>query len=453
MPDVKVKLAAAGRTLKAPRVASRFSKPITLASLFLLALATRTYKLDEMPYFPEGFPWLGGNPEGLYLDEVTYLKISQNLFDRLSLYQPPFFLLFMNLSVKAFGSPYAVRLPPAIASSFVAVLIYLVSMRKFKSCSASILSSLYFIAMTPAFIYNRMAFLENGVALFLLASYYCLLLYDECGRGRWLYLSGAFAALSTLTKINGLVAPLFLMAYSLHKAFLTKAFKPIVLAFSPFVFPLAVLPILGSWRMWLIGYVGRESSAWQFLIINTMPSGYLTEFLGYLRPEYWYIFAYFALAYIAVKEYEKVSDVILMITSFIGLCLLIWGISSYYLIVLQPFLAIPVGYALKKMLRMQPHVATLFILFIYAPMVITFNIAYFGEGPYPRYDLIIYALKILTVGAPLATATWLFIRGKKVSETWRMLFNGAVLSLFLVLLFVGSYLAPVFYPHYFNIKG
>jgi len=454
MPDLRVKFTAAGVALKAP---SFWRTPIILASLFLLALATRTYRLYSFPYFPEEEPWLGLNPVGLYGDEVGLLRFSEGLFDTPTLYAPPLFLLLQNLSVKALGSPYAVRVPSAIVSSLIAVLVYLVSMRKFRSRSVSIASALYFIAMFPAFIYNRMAFLENGVALFLLVSYYCLLVHEGCRKGRWLYLSGIFAALAALSKINGVVAPLFFVAYSLHKGFFKDALKPVILSFAlSIIFPLTVLLLMGldlsaMASQWWIGMVGKEISAWEYFIISSMPSGWLMWFTGYLRPEYWYIFAYFSLAYLAVKEHEKVSDVVLLIVSFAGLCLLIWGIGSYYIIIVQPFFAMPVGYAIKRMLRMQPQVAMMFILFIYAPMAVTFNIAVFGGGTYPRIDLLIYLLKLLSIGLLLAPAFYLLIKGHEVSEIKRILLNGAVIGLFLTLLLIGSYLTPAFYPHYLNV--
>jgi len=463
MPDVKVKLTVAGVALKAPGFVRRVYKPAILTSLFLIALTTRTYRLYSIPYFPKEAPWMGGDPKGLYCDEAyVWLRFAENLFNRLPLYQPPLFLLFLNLAVRAFGSPYAVRLPSAIAASLTAVLVYLVSMRKFRSRAASVASSLYFIAMFPAFIYNRMAFLENGVALFLLALYYCLLAYEGCKKGRWLYLSGLLAVLGALSKVNGVVAPLFLLAYSLHKGSFRKSLKPIVLVFAvSTVFPLTVLLVtrldLSDIGQWGIGNVGMETSAWQFFIINTMPSGFLTWFLGYLRPEYWYIFAYFALAYLAVKEHEKFSDVILLIASFVGLSLLVsYGIGSYYIIILQPFFAMPVGYGLTKMLRMQPHAAMMFILFIYAPMAMTFNISVFGEGIYPRFDFLVFLLKLLFIGLPLASAFYLLIKGHEGSEIRRllirMLFNGAIIGLFLTLLLIGSYLTPAFYPHYLSVR-
>ena len=467
MADLRVKFTAAGVALKAPSFGRRFYTPMILASLFLLALATRTYRLDGFPYFPEEEPWLGSNPDGLYRDEVGYLQMSESLFERLPVYQPPLFLLLMKLSVKAFGSPYAVRLPSAVAASLTTVLIYLVSMRKLGSRGASVASSLYFVAMFPAFVYNRMAFLENGVALFLLASYYCLLLYEGCGKERWLYLSGLLAALSVLSKINGVVAPLFFLAYSLQKGFFTKALKVIALVFAMtvvsflaalFLTGLDLTPLFAMGTkpsavagQWWIGMVGRETSAWQFFIINTMPSGFLMWFLGYLRPEYWYIFAYFAIAYLAVKDYEKVSDVVLLIGAFVGLCLLIWGVGSYYIIIVQPFFAIPVGYAIIRMLRMQPQVAMMFILFIYAPMAMTFNIAVFGEGTYPRIDLLICLLKLLSIGVVLVPAFYLLIKGHEVGEVKRILLNGAVIGLFLTILLIGSYLTPAFYPHYLSV--
>jgi len=300
--------------------------------------------------------------------------------------------------------------------------------------------------MTPAFVYNRMVFLENGVALSILALYYCLINYQDCKKMKWLYLASAFSVISMLSKINGIVAPIFFLAYSLQKHMFRKASKPILTAFSSFIFPAVVLLLRGSLAQWKIGRVGRELSAWQFLIINSMPSGFLMNFNGYLKPEYWYLFACFCIAYGAIKEKEKLEDIILMIVLFVGLCLIAGILGSYYLIVIQPFLAIPVGYTLNKMIKMSPMAAATFILFIYAPMTITLLITALAGSPFIGFNDQVYMLKILTIGGPLAGALLLFIRGDKVNEKWRVLFNRTIITLFLVLLVVGSYLVPAFYP-------
>jgi hypothetical protein len=53
------------------------------------------------------------------------------------------------------------------------------------------------------------------------------------------------------------------------------------------------------------------------MFFNTMPSGYVTRWGDYLRPEYWYLFAYFALAYLTVIDREKILDVLLILASFL----------------------------------------------------------------------------------------------------------------------------------------
>ena len=451
--NIKIKLSTAGLNLKTPRLLKRLQNPIILLLIFLLALTTRTYQLNTLPYFPQRYPWLGSNPPGLYRDETGYLKIAQNLFENPTLYQPPLFLLFINLSLRIFSSPYSARLPSALASSITAALIYATSKKLFKNQTAAILSALYYTAMTPAFIYNRMILLENGVTPFLLAMYYSLLKYKENPKERWLYSASILAALSTLSKINGVIAPFFLLAYSLQKNILKKTLKPLTIAFSPLAFVAMVLATRGSLKQWWMGMTGRETSAWQFLIINSMPSRHLPMFLGYLRPEYWYLFTYFTIAYLATKEKEKVTDTVLMILLYISLCLMMWGLGSYHLIILQPFFALPVGQAVKKMLKMHPLLTAAFILFIYAPMTVTFNMIAFTGHPFIGFNNKIYTLKILTVGGPLTAAFWLSIKNNKTNKKWRTLLNAVTITLFLTILITGSYLIPAFYPHYFSIKN
>jgi len=69
-----------------------------------------------------------------------------------------------------------------------------------------------------------MAFLENGVALFLTATYFCALQHQEKTR-KWLYTAAVTAVLSTLSKINGIIAPFFFLAYVLKNHALKKRSK------------------------------------------------------------------------------------------------------------------------------------------------------------------------------------------------------------------------------------
>ena len=447
---------------------------ILVPIILILALFSRLYRLNDFPYFPiSDYPWVGtdsGALKGLYIDERVYSNLATNLINNPSsptLYQPWLQLFMVGASVSVLGqTPFAVRLPSAVMSSISVVLVYLICVKIFKSRLAASISSLYLIVMTPAIILNRMNFLENGVTLFFLGSFLCLLQYSEKNERKYLVLGSIFAGLSVFCKINGLIAPIFLLLYLMRERKLRENIKPIALLSIPALLFLIIVSITQNLdflqlisqfvRQWRIGKIGDEFSMFSYMLFNSLPSGYITSWGSYFRLEYWYIIAYFALAYMAASEFEKVSDSILAIASFLCLFLAIGGFGVYYLILIQPFLAIPIGYAVVKLTRMKTFTTIFFYIFLYAPVVLSVDI-YLSMtdklGSPILTDPFLTVLKIVNVLLPLLLVALTPILEKKLTKDFRTIMNTAIIAAFFVFLFIGSYVLPVFYPHYLSPMG
>lgn len=153
---------------------------------------------------------------------------------------------------------------------------------------------------------------------------------------------------------------------------------------------------------WSVTMVGREFSIWQYFLLNTMPSGYVTRAGGYLMLEFWYLFAIFAFAYLVRSHLRKVSSELLAIALFIAMFFIVGCIGSYYMIVVQPFLCIPVGYAILKLVKGSTLTTLFFCLFIYAPAVLSVDL-YLASGALFEVEsnLALFALKFVTIGVPI----------------------------------------------------
>jgi 4-amino-4-deoxy-L-arabinose transferase-like glycosyltransferase len=204
-----------------------------------------------------------------------------------------------------------------------------------------------------------MAFLENSVAFFFLAAYLCLIKYAQNKDEKHVLLSAVFAGLSVLCKINGLIAPLFLVVYLAYHRLLLKNTRFLALTAGLIsLFPITLMVVNGIsfselaavfMRQYFVGMMSMDYTIQQYLLLSSLPSGYVLTVGSQQQLELWYIVSYVALAFIAVSEFEKVSDILLTLFSFIGLFYIVGRISPYYLIILQPFFAIPMGYYLMKL--------------------------------------------------------------------------------------------------------
>lgn len=455
---------------KRPKKNTDFYRDLALACILLsLALFSRIYCLNEFPYFPPESPWVGRGGQGLYTDEYAYYTLAVNLLKNPlnpTLYQPWLQLLMIGISTLLLGAtPFAVRLPSAIMSSISVVLVYYICKKKFKSRTAALLSSLYLIVMMPALILNRMAFLENSVVMFFLASYLCLLMYSESAKGRYLLLAAILSGLSVLSKIEGLIAPIFLLIYLIRAKALLKNIRYILIALAiVFIFPIIAsiafnrdyLQILTKFiSQWQIGTIGHEFSIWTYMLLNTMPSGAVIYWGNYPPLEYWYIFAYLALAYVAITEFDKVSDVVIAIAAFLGLFFLVGLMGSYYLIIIQPFLAIPIGYALTKLIRMRTSLTAFFYIFLYAPVTLSVDIYLSMSNksgvPILQNNALAILLKLTNIALPLLLIILPPLLKQRLKRDFTSITNTVLLAAFFAFLLIGSYILPVFYPQYITL--
>lgn len=444
---------------------------LVILIIFSLALFSRLYNLNGFPFFSPGSPSYGTGDEtlkGLYIDEYATYMLANNLVKdpfHPTTYEPWLQLLMISASITIFGlNSFATRFPSAIMSSLTAVLIYMICTKKFGNRTASLFSTLFFIVMTPALILNRMAFTENGTAFFFVFSYFCLLEYSETRRERWHLLGAVLAGLSFLSKMSGIVAVFFYIIYLIRSKNLMKGLKYIITAIALIlVFPLTLMAtynislsellskFLTQWAA-NVGTIGREFSLLSYMLLRCLPSGNIPTWTPAPWLEYWYIFAYFAIAYVAITDLNKISDELIAIMSFIITFLLIGGINSYYLIIIQPFLAIPVGNALTKMKKMSSATAMVFYILFYTSMIIHFNnylTTPSSSGSSILPISIVLVLKYIQLGTPLIPIILSLISKERFSKDFKPAINIILIAIFLILLTAGSYLLPIFYPTYF----
>jgi len=430
--------------------------------------------VDKFPYFSiSDYPWVGtdsGILKGLYYDERAYVGLATKLINKpfpvepeipLS-FQPWLQLLAIGGSILIFGlNLFSVRLPSAIFSSVSIVIVYLICVEKFENKTVAFLSSLYLIAMFPALVFNRMVFLENGVALFFLAAYFCLLQYSKKNEKKYMILSVIFSGCSFLCKITGLVTPLFLAIYLAYNKRLKKNIKFLSITVAlVIIFPVIasvfyqnLLHMITSFiKNWYLGRTGNEFSIWTYMFLNTMPSGYITEFRGYPQLEYWYVFAYIALAYLTKTERKKAIDIYLVIFTFVGLFYFAGGIGSYFITIIQPFLAIPMGYLLKKIMTLSKFSLLLMHFLFTLPMQTALHIYIASLGGITTYDQVILIPKIIIICIPIILMLFSYYSSNQADSKRLDLINNKILVLlFLGTLILNSYL-PVFYPHYLLVK-
>lgn len=437
---------------------------VIITILLIIALFTRTYGLGEFPYFPPQWPYLGDKTwaPGMYRDEAVYLNLALNLFNKPTTYQPWLQLLLVHLSTQIFGATvFAARLPSAVFSSLNAPLIYLIAKKFFNSKVAAVISAFYYIVMTPALIYNRMLFLENGVSFFFMLTILLLTIYEEKKMKKWFYATVIASGLAISCKINGLIVPIYMIVYILQnikKEHIVKyaliGFIPVVLIFATIITLRTAyigdfLGALTIFQSWWIGMIGREMSLWQYLVFESMPSGVLIYlFPGYFKLEYWYILSLYCAAYLAIKDFDRVKNILLAMLIFISVTFMFWGIGSYYLTIIQPIMAIPVGYAFIKMIDMKPFVNLVFTCSVYTPLIATI-IPYLPSivTRLPEIDYIRYIYKLALAGVPLTFS----VAGTLNLVRLQKIINIVIIMLTLISLFMGSYIINALYPHYFSL--
>lgn len=332
-----------------------------------LALVTRTVSLSSFPYFPPQAPWYGTN--GLYADEFGISLLALALTS--NAYFPFLQLALMGSAIKILGyAVFAIRVVPALFSSITSVLVYLSAYELFHKRAPAFLSSMYFIFMTPALVYGRMAFVENGAATFFVATFLFAMKYANNPKSRWLICSGVSSGLSFLCKQTGLAATIFLIFFVLvfKQGAKRKLLIPILISgilMSTYLVQIMIFdPSILSQIFSIYIFNGGDVPAWfAVFLCNLMPSGVNVRWIEspqapymdlywFATLDFWYILAFAVMIYLVIKERRAIRGVVLAILSYVLVLIIIGHINSYYVIMVQPFIAIPLGYGLLKLQNM-----------------------------------------------------------------------------------------------------
>lgn len=489
--------------------------------IFIVALLSRTVDLSAFPYFQSNWPWMGIN--GLYQDEY-YISL---LTPSNSLYFPFLQIGLMDLTINVLGySIFSVRLVSALFSSITCVLVYLSTYEIFDRKLTAFISSLFFIFMTPALVYGRMAFVENGATTFFLTTFLFAVKYLKTSKNHWLVSSGIFAGLSFLCKQTGVAATVFMILLVFIYKPKAKRQLPKAILIAGLIASLYLVQILlvnpGYIGNYLIGNIsaGIGNISWLAIFVgNIMPSGvnvmWIESSLALYKDlfrlatlDFWYIFAFFVIIYLMARQRESVNEVVLAIVSYVLVLLLVAHANPYYVILVQPFIAIPFGYGVLKLREMSGVFSCLFALLlclpaatyigyylayfmigstmsvflsiaqfaVVIPVVVALTIRFWRErikkrkhGLIERILLIYYIAWTISVGfisiafgtnIALTSIQFVFVTPVAIVGIVRLIFGGItqkeaininkLLVVFYVgCLIIGSYLLPAFYPGYF----
>lgn len=459
------------------------TKPVIYAviiplALFAIALATRTYAVSIFPYFKPEPPWFGAavplQPAlaGIYNDENTNVQVLTYFrSDPFSLVGGGFVapaLIFLSTHVLGL-TLFAVRIPFAIISSFTSVMVYFTTRKTSGGSVSAILSSLYFIVMMPSLIFGRMAFGENLIGLLFICSFYCILKVneskDDWGRARmWLFACALLGGISIIVKLSGVVVVLFFAVYLARKRMMKKggpyALLSLVIglgvAFAVFELLARQAPIgvvhSGATHLSNVGAftVGSELSIFRFFLLDTLPSGQILYWGAVPIPEFWYLFLYFTLGVLILQEYSRYSDLVLALAVFAAFVGVIEPIGSYFLIIIQPLMAIAIGPGLKRAVQIPLAGSLAFYIFLFAPLATSLGItliipAELGN-PY-IYGASVLFWKLLVVLPPFVLLL-LFSRFHVFGSKWRLLINAELFLVYIAVLIIASFLVPDLYRYY-----
>lgn len=391
------------------RLKSRLNSRVSgFLAVVVVASATRLYQLGSFPFFPKSWPWLGDNPlfPGLYRDEAARVADILKFPSSFPSYEPSIQIPLEKVAVIIFGqSNFAYRLPDALASILTAVVVYFAAEELFKRKDAALVSGLYYAVMVPAVIYGRMVIYENFVALFLAFTILCIAKYETGGKSRWLYLGAVSAAFAVLSQEAGLFVLIFFTLWAVARQGWKSKVLSLVLSWGPVVAGgAAVLVLVGSVHgvlaQWSFAQVGRELSL-QFLFLQSMPSGNVIFNQGYVKPEFWYVFAYLLLAILVAANSRLGRLSVELIAAFTGTAVLFYGqgTGSYYAIMLYPVMALGVGGGLIYLAKGGYSVAIGFYSVLYAPLVQSYIASV--ALPFIGTNYALYTLQLAVFLAPV----------------------------------------------------
>ncbi|HEV2226203.1 MAG TPA: hypothetical protein VGR56_05285, partial [Nitrososphaerales archaeon] len=198
----------------------------------------------------------------------------------------------------------------------------------------------------------------------------------------------------------------------------------------------------GLLNQWAVGFVGKELS-FQYLAIQSMPSGYVATLGAYVKPEFWFLYGYACLAALLALGSRAGRLLMEVLLSFLLVMLSVWGMGSYYLTMIFPIIALAAGGGSRLIVRVGTTRALAFYSVFYVPLVAT----YIASSSLPTFGFD-YPLFFLKDGLFIVPPSIWLISGSISRNVFKrqVPFAPIILASFFVLLVLGT---PVLYPQYF----
>ena len=441
--------------------------------LLVIALFSRLYELGSFPFFQPGWPTCGGMPNcagaltgmpGIYGDEATDLLASHSLVGIFSNFGGgPIAALLIFVSTNTLGMTlFAIRLPFAIVSALNGLLVYFTTKTVAQDSGklAAILSSLYFIVMMPALIYGRMAFAENILALLFIINVYSTIKINRASDNKkWFILGALSVALALIVKFNGIILAMYFIVFLAKSRLLKKGAPYVGLAFAlGLALPLALLQLVTNDAADLVMIklypfvveMGNQLGLFHILFLDTLPTGATVAWNLYdVVPEFWYLLLYVALGAMLVYNYRNYTEIILSLGVFIAFFSALSGaFESYWLIIIQPLLAIAFGPGLKKLLQMPIAISLAFYSVMLVPLYTSVGIylitpSRVSSPPITNNELFFWNLALMV---PFAII--LMFSTRISNQKWKIVINAALFATYFVVLMIGTFFLPDLYPYY-----
>lgn len=458
--------------------------------ILVIALVSRLYDLANFPYFTNGWPMCGdfscttGLPSnivlpGLYHDEfMNFAGGSSSLETMISdTWGGPLVLLIVSLSTHILGSTiFAVRFPFAVASSVTTLMVYLTVNTMTNNRFSAILSSLYFIIMMPALVYGRMAFGENIIALLFILTFYSTLkiykgqLVDINATRKWFIIASLCSILSIFVRLDGAVILLYFFLFLFRTRLLKRGIVDVSLILAPLL--LAVLVIIQLFTsqsivsffakviLYIETYVSQTGNSLdvpKFFLFNALPSSGAPLYWGisgYPIPNFWYIFLYLTLITMVVYSGASSTHYTLALavaTFFAFFMIFSEGFGDYWIVMIQPLLAVSFGPGIKRLVQQMPLVAALaFYGLLFIPLATSLGMTLYAPALLGYNNLtsnILFLWKLLMI-VPLGSLLFLTAKVNVKGSKWRTVINLVLLSAFFAVLIIASFLVPDLYPYY-----
>jgi 4-amino-4-deoxy-L-arabinose transferase len=239
-------------------------------------------------------------------DEMRYAEIPREMIesgdwtvphlDGLRYFEKPPLGYWLNaVSIKLFGeTPFAVRLPNALAAGLSALLVWLLLVQAGIERKTALTAAAVYLGLFEVLGIGNFAVLDTLFTLFLTGGIICFYLGTEHGgstkqqRLYWL-LSGLLFGLAFLTKgfLAFVVPGMVLVSYCL----LEKRFKPLFQSIGYVALGLCVI------LPWAISVQLREPDFWHYFIWEEHIHRFLAEDAQHAAPPYYYLAALPILAF------------------------------------------------------------------------------------------------------------------------------------------------------------